>query len=53
MKPSPGEPSAEDELWLAFGKAIGFTVAAVFLLVGGGILLILLAAAFFGFVYGH
>ncbi|HET9848150.1 MAG TPA: hypothetical protein VFR68_06295 [Candidatus Dormibacteraeota bacterium] len=53
MKPSPGEPSAEDELWHAFGRAIGFTAAALFLLVGGGILLIVLAAAFFGFIYAH
>ncbi len=51
--PSSSEPSPEDELWLAFGKAIGFTAAAMFLLVGGGILLIALAAAFFNFVYGH
>ena len=53
MKPSPGEPSPEDELWHAFGRAVGFTAAAVFLLVGGGILLIVLAAAFFGFIYAH
>jgi hypothetical protein len=47
-----GELSPEDELRLAFGKAIGFTVAAIVLLVGGGILVILVAAAFFGFLYG-
>lgn len=53
MKPSRGEPSPEDELWLTFGRAVGFTAAAAILLVGGGVLLIALAAAFFNFVYGH
>jgi hypothetical protein len=53
VRPPSGEPSPEDELWLAFGKVIGFTAAAMFLLVGGGILLIVLAGAFFGFIYGH
>jgi hypothetical protein len=48
-----GEPrSAEDELWVAFGRAIGFTVAALGLLLGGGVLLILLAAIFFRFMFG-
>ena len=46
------ELSPEDELWITFGRAIGFTIAAIMLLVGGGIALILLAAAFFGFLYG-
>lgn len=49
----PGrELSPEEELRLAFGKAIGFTVAAIVLLIGGGILVILLAGAFFGFLFG-
>ena len=43
---------AEDELRLAFGRAVGFTLAALFLLLGGGILLILGAAAFFRFMFG-
>lgn len=44
--------SAEDELRLAFGRAIGFTVAAIGLLLGGGVVLILLAAIFFRFMFG-
>lgn len=44
--------AAEDELRLAFGRAIGFTLAALLLLVGGGVLLILIAAAFFRFAFG-
>jgi len=44
--------SAEDELRLAFGKALGFTAAAVILLLGGGILVIVVAAVFFGFLFG-
>ncbi len=44
--------AAEDELRLAFGRAIGFTLAALLLLVGGGFLLILVAAAFFRFAFG-
>ena len=44
--------SAEDELRLAFGKAIGFAAAALILMVGGGILLIVIAAVFFGFLFG-
>ena len=46
------ELSPEDELWIAFGRAVGFTIAAIVLLVGGGIALILFAAAFFRFLYG-
>jgi hypothetical protein len=42
----------EDELRLAFGRAIGFTLAALILLLGGGILLLLIAAAFFRFAFG-
>ena len=37
---------------LAFGRAIGFTLAALILLLGGGILLLLIAAAFFRFAFG-
>jgi hypothetical protein len=49
----PGDDrAAEDELRLAFGRAIGFTLAAFILLLGGGILLILIAAVFFRFAFG-
>jgi hypothetical protein len=44
--------SAEDELWLSFGRAVGFTVAALGLLLGGGVLLLLVAAIFFRFMFG-
>ncbi len=44
--------AAEHELRLAFGRAIGFTLAALLLLLGGGILLILIAAAFLRFAFG-
>jgi hypothetical protein len=44
--------ATEEELRLAFGRAIGFTLAALILLLGGGILLILIAAAFFRFAFG-
>ena len=44
--------SAEDEMWLAFGRSIGFTVAALGLLLGGGVVVILLAAIFFRFMFG-
>jgi hypothetical protein len=44
--------SAEDEMWLAFGRAIGFTVAALGLLLDGGVALILLAAILFRFMFG-
>jgi hypothetical protein len=52
MSENPGPFSAEDELRLAFGRAIGFTLAAIGLLLGGGVLLILLAAVFFRFMFG-
>ena len=52
MSEAPEERSAEDELRLAFGRAIGFTVAALLLLLGGGVLLIVLAAFFFRFMFG-
>ena len=51
MKEAPEPLSPEDELRLAFGRAIGFTVAALGLLLGGGVLLILLAAVFFRFLF--
>jgi hypothetical protein len=44
--------AVEDELRLAFGRAIGFTLAALLLVLGGGILLLLVAAAFFRFAFG-
>jgi hypothetical protein len=49
LEPSPSE---EDELHEAFGRVLGFTVAAFVLLVGGGMFLIVVAAVFFGFLYG-
>ncbi|MEO6795805.1 MAG: hypothetical protein ABI401_16435 [Candidatus Dormibacter sp.] len=48
----PGsEISAEDALRLAFGRMLGFAVAAFLLLLGGGIAAILVAALFFRFLY--
>ena len=52
MTTASDDRGAEDELRLAFGRAIGFTLAALLLLVGGAILLILIAAAFFRFAFG-
>jgi hypothetical protein len=52
MTDTGDDRAAEDELRLAFGRAIGFTLAALILLLGGGILLILIAAAFFRFAFG-
>ena len=52
MTPAQDERAAEDELRLAFGRAIGFTLAALILLLGGGVLLILVAAIFFRFAFG-
>jgi hypothetical protein len=52
MSENPGPQSDEDELRLAFGRAIGFTVAALGLLLGGAVLLILLAAIFLRFMFG-
>ena len=49
----PEELSAEDELRLAFGRMLGFTAAAIILVVGGGIFVIFVASVFFGFLYGH
>jgi hypothetical protein len=52
MTDSSDDRAAEEELRLAFGRAIGFTLAAFLLLVGGGILLLLIAAAFMRFAFG-
>ena len=52
MREHGSDPSAEDELRLAFGRMLGFAGAAVLLLLGGGIALILIAAAFFRFAFG-
>ena len=52
MSDSREDPALEDELRLAFGRAIGFTLAALLLLLGGGLLLLLIAAAFFRFAFG-
>jgi len=46
------EPTPEDELRVAFGRVLGFAVAALLLLLGGGVVLILVAAAFFRFAFG-
>jgi hypothetical protein len=52
MTQAQDERAAEDELRLAFGRAIGFTLAALILLLGGGVLLILVAAIFLRFAFG-
>ncbi len=52
MSDTRDDRAAEEELRLAFGRAIGFTVAALLLLLGGGILLLLIAAAFMRFAFG-
>src|SRR5205807_8949521 len=52
MNDSGDDRAAEEELRLAFGRAIGFTLAALLLLLGGGIFLLLVAAAFFRFAFG-
>jgi len=52
VKAPAGELSPEDELRLALGRAIGFTVAALVLLLGGGIALIVLGGLFFQFLFG-
>ncbi len=52
MSDTGDDRAAEQELRLAFGRAIGFTLAALLLLVGGGVLVILIAAAFFRFAFG-
>jgi hypothetical protein len=51
--PPPDEPSAEEELRMAFGRVLGFTIAAIVLVVGGGVLVLVIAAIFFGFLFGH
>jgi hypothetical protein len=52
MTDASDDRAAEDELRLAFGRAIGFTLAALLLLLGGGVLLILIAAALMRFAFG-
>ena len=52
MSDTPEDRGLDEELGLAFGRAIGFTLAALLLLLGGGILLLLIAAAFFRFAFG-
>ncbi len=52
MSDTGDDRAADKELRLAFGRAIGFTLAALLLLLGGGILLLLIAAAFFRFAFG-
>jgi len=52
MSDASDDRAAEDELRLAFGRAIGFTLAALLLLLGGGVLLILIAAALMRFAFG-
>ncbi len=52
MSDASDDPALEEELRLAFGRAIGFTLAALLLLLGGGILLILIAAVFLRFAFG-
>jgi hypothetical protein len=38
---------------VAFGRVMGFTLAAIGLVLGGGILVLVTAAIFFGFLFGH
>lgn len=52
MTDGPDDRTPEDELRLAFGRAVGFTLAALILTLGGGVLLILVAAAVFRFALG-
>ncbi|HXM52334.1 MAG TPA: hypothetical protein VN913_03545 [Candidatus Binatus sp.] len=52
MTDADDDRAPERELWLAFGRAVGFALAALILLLGGGILLILIAAAFLRFAFG-
>lgn len=53
LKDAAAEVSPEDELRLAFGRMLGFTAAAIILVIGGGILVLVVAGAFFGFLFGH
>ena len=52
MTEPSNDPSGEEALREAFGRVVGFTLAAILLGLGGGILLIVLAAVFFGFIFG-
>ena len=53
LNPPPDEPSPEEELRIAFGRVLGFTIAAIVLVLGGGVLALVIAAIFFGFLYGQ
>ncbi|TMD42958.1 MAG: hypothetical protein E6I88_02975 [Chloroflexi bacterium] len=53
LNPPPDEPSEEEELRMAFGRVLGFTIAAIVLVLGGGVLVLVIAAIFFGFLYGQ
>ena len=52
MRDVPDDRAAVDELKDAFGRTLGFTLAALLLLLGGGVLTFLVAAAFFRFMFG-
>jgi hypothetical protein len=52
MTDTPEDRAAAEELQQAFGRALGFTLAALLLLLGGGVLVLLVAAAFFRFMFG-
>ena len=52
MSDPSDDRAAVDELRQAFGRALGFTLAALLLMLGGGLLVILVAAAFFRFMLG-
>jgi hypothetical protein len=52
MTDTDDDHAAQHELRLAFGRAIGFTLAALLLLLAGGVLVILIAAAFLRFAFG-
>jgi hypothetical protein len=52
MSDASDDRAEEKELRLAFGRAIGFALAALLLLIGGAILLILIATAFLRFAFG-
>jgi hypothetical protein len=52
MSQNNSDRSAEEELRLAFGRMLGFAVAAALLLLGGGIAVIVIAAALLRFMFG-
>jgi hypothetical protein len=45
-------PPPESDPAVAFGRALGFVIAAAGCLIGGGMLLIAAAGIFFRFLYG-